>query len=518
MVLRGRRMRVAVGVAAAVVVAGASTAYALTARDEESTAKTSLVAVETGDVTLAVAATGTLAPASTRSLSFGTSSTVTAVNVRTGDVVKAGDVLAEVDPADAQEKVDKAAEELAAAQEALSTASSSSSSTGTSCVSSTGGGAVYSFATTGTTPTTPTTPTPSPSPSTTTPAGGDPVPAVTVTVTETVTVYVTVPVTASPTESPSASPSPSASATPSASASASADPTPSRSSGSAPSSGGGTNGGGSNGGGSNGGGTNGGGSTGGSNGGGTNGGTSSGGTCGTGTSSGSTTGTGTSVGGTTGGGSTRSGGSGDAVYNAQTKVTSAQVALDEAEDALAGAVIKAPIGGKILSVAGGVGTNASAGSTFLSLGDIGGMEVQAAFPEADAGRLEVGQIASVTLADRPGETFAATVTQVDPVGTATDSMVTYGALISFDTVPEDLLVGQNAQATVTVSAAAGVLRVPASAVRDVTTVAGDTDRAGVVTVRVNGVDEQRTVRVGLVGDAYAEITSGVAAGETVVAG
>ncbi|WP_232323530.1 efflux RND transporter periplasmic adaptor subunit [Catenuloplanes japonicus] len=466
MVLRGRRMRVAVGVAAAaVVVAGASTAYALTARDEESTARTSLVAVETGDVTLAVAATGTLAPAQTRSLSFGTSSTVTAVNVRTGDVVKAGDVLAEVDKADAQEKVDKATEELASAQEALSTASSSStSSTDTSCVADTGGGAVYSYATIGTTPT--------PSPSA--PAGGDPAPTVTVTVTETVTVYVTV--TASPSESPSASPSASPSQSPST------GPTPTRS----PSGGGST------------GPSTGGGSNGGSNG--STGGGSTGDSCGSTGGSGGTGGTGS-----------RSGG-GDAVYNAETKVTSAKKALEEAEDALAGAVLKAPIGGKILSVAGGIGTKVSSGSTFVSLGDVGGMEVQASFPEADAGRLEVGQIASVTLADRPGETFAATVTQVDPVGTATDSMVTYGALISFDTVPEDLLVGQNAQATVTISAVAGVLRVPASAVRDVN--GGN----GVVTVRANGVDEQRTVRVGLVGDAYAEITSGVAAGETVVAG
>ncbi|MDR7279779.1 efflux RND transporter periplasmic adaptor subunit [Catenuloplanes atrovinosus] len=464
-------MRIAVGVAvAAVVVAGATTAYALTSGPGATADEPTLVAADTGDVTLAVAATGTLAPARTRSLSFGTSAEVTAVNVRPGDVVRAGDVLAEVDATDAQETVDKAAEDLATAQEDLSTASSTADTdTGTETGCATAAG----YATGGTTPT--------PAPST----GGGPVPAVTVTVTETVTVYVTVP--ASP--SASTSPSPSTTATPAPSTTPSRPSTGPSTGGSGPSTNGGsTNGGTTNGGTTNGGTTN----------GGTDGGTGGGSTCGGGTD-----------GGPTGGSTGRAGG--DAVYNAQKKVTSARLALDEAEEALAGAVIKAPVGGRILSVAGGIGSSAGAGSTFITLGDVGGMEVRAEFPEADAGRLVVGQTASVTLADRPGETFPATVTQVDPVGTATDGMVTYGTLITFDTVPEDVLAGQHAQATVTVSAVSGVLRVPASVVHDVA------DGAGTVTVRVDGVDERRAVRVGLIGDAYAEIVSGLTTGETVVA-
>ncbi|GID91861.1 efflux RND transporter periplasmic adaptor subunit [Amorphoplanes digitatis] len=198
-------------------------------------------------------------------------------------------------------------------------------------------------------------------------------------------------------------------------------------------------------------------------------------------------------------------GSGDAVLNARQRVNQAEVAVQKAEEQLEGATITAPIAGRILSVAAKVGSQVGAGSTVVTLADVFDMQISADFPEADADRLAVRQQAVVTLADRAGETFGATVVQVDPVGTDDGTMVRFGALLSFDDAPRELLVGQSAAVRVTTGSATDVLRVPSTAVHDV---AGDTG-----TVLRGGAPV--TVGVGLRGDQYTEITSGLTEGEAV---
>jgi HlyD family secretion protein len=279
--------------------------------------------------------------------------------------------------------------------------------------------------------------------------------------------------TASPSPSATVSPSASATASPSKSVTATRTATPTRTATT-----GGTRGG------TTGGGTTGGGTTGGT------------GSCGTG-SSGSSGGSG-QQGGQNGGGS-------DAILSAQQRVTQANTTLEQAEEALEGATITAPIPGRIISVSGKVGSQVSAGSAFITLADVYDMQISADFPEADADRLAVKQSGVVTLADRPGKDFKATVVQVDPTGTSDGTMVRYGVLLSFVDAPEDLLVGQSANVKVTTGSKTDVLRVPSTAVHEVH---GDTG-----TVLRNGA--QVKVGVGLRGDQYTEITSGMTEGDEV---
>ncbi|WP_213004463.1 efflux RND transporter periplasmic adaptor subunit [Paractinoplanes toevensis] len=196
---------------------------------------------------------------------------------------------------------------------------------------------------------------------------------------------------------------------------------------------------------------------------------------------------------------------GDAILSAEQRVTSATTALEEAEEALEGATITAPIAGRIISVGGKVGSSVSSGSTFITLADVYDMQISASFPEADADRLAVKQKAVVTLADRAGKEFKATVVQVDPTGTSDGTMVTFGTLLSFDEAPTDLLVGQSASVKITTGSKTGVLRVPSTAVHNVK---GDTG-----TVLKKGT--QVTVGVGLRGDQYTEITKGLTEGDQV---
>jgi HlyD family secretion protein len=200
----------------------------------------------------------------------------------------------------------------------------------------------------------------------------------------------------------------------------------------------------------------------------------------------------------------------DAVYSAEERVNQAEVTLENAQDALDGATITAPISGKILSVAGKVGSQVGSGSTFITLADVYDMQISAEFPEADADHLAVKQSATATLANQPGKTFKATVVQVDPTGTSDGTMVRYGVLLSFVDAPEDLLVGQSANVVVTTGSVAGTLRVPSTAVHDVAGTSGTVLRSA------GGTTSQVKVGLGLIGDQYTQITSGLAPGDVVV--
>ncbi len=74
--------------------------------------------VRRGDVTATVSAAGNVRSADTRELVFGTSGTVSEVDVRPGDKVKAGQTLARLDDGPAKDQVQAAKAALAAAQDA----------------------------------------------------------------------------------------------------------------------------------------------------------------------------------------------------------------------------------------------------------------------------------------------------------------------------------------------------------------------------------------------------------------
>ncbi len=199
----------------------------------------------------------------------------------------------------------------------------------------------------------------------------------------------------------------------------------------------------------------------------------------------------------------------DAILNARQAVNKAEQAVAKARAALTGTVITAPIAGTVVSVSGSVGDTVSSGKTFLTLADTYDMQVEADFPEADAGSLKVGQTGTITLADHD-DALTGTVVQADPIGTSDGTLVRYGVVLSFASPPSDLLVGQSAQVKVRVGSATDVLRVPSTAVHDIS------GGSGTVLLRNGSASSRRTVTVGLRGDQYTQVTDGLAAGDQVV--
>lgn len=201
----------------------------------------------------------------------------------------------------------------------------------------------------------------------------------------------------------------------------------------------------------------------------------------------------------------------DSLLRAQQAVNNARLTLEQAEAKLAGTTIAAPSAGRVLSVAGAVGQTASAGgSGFIVVAGVDSLAVEAQFSEADVAAVAVGQSATVTLADHPGVTYQAEVTEVDPAGTVSGQLVRYGVQLEFTKPPLDLLLGQSAVAAVVTESALDVIYVPTAALSNLT---GDT---ATVKVRAVGGDVTRAVTIGLAGDQGTEIKSGLVAGDVVV--
>lgn len=199
----------------------------------------------------------------------------------------------------------------------------------------------------------------------------------------------------------------------------------------------------------------------------------------------------------------------DQVLSAEQELNRAAKAVGDAKNALDGTVIKAPIAGTVVAVSASVGDRVTGGSTVVSLADTNAMQVRADFPEADAGSLAVGQAATVTLAGSD-DPIGASVVRVDPVGTSDGTLVRYGVLLSLAETPAGLLVGQSAHVTVRTKEITSAVRVPSTAVHNVS------GGSGTVLVRAGNRSARRTVSVGLRGDRYTEITDGLVEGEQVV--
>jgi macrolide-specific efflux system membrane fusion protein len=194
--------------------------------------------------------------------------------------------------------------------------------------------------------------------------------------------------------------------------------------------------------------------------------------------------------------------------NDESAVSQAQSTVDTAGAAVAGTVLTAPIAGTVTALNGSVGSPSSSG--FLEISDLTALRVSASFGESDATRLKAGQAASVTWTAVSGTTATGTVTSVAPTATASSGVNSYAVTIALDAAPDGVRLGQSVTAAVTVASAENVLRVPVAAVH------GSGGRRTVTVLAADGTTRVVTVTVGVEGDAFDQITSGLTEGQTVV--
>jgi macrolide-specific efflux system membrane fusion protein len=138
--------------------------------------------------------------------------------------------------------------------------------------------------------------------------------------------------------------------------------------------------------------------------------------------------------------------------------------------------------------------------------DLKKMEVDTDFAEADATKLKAGMKAAVTWNALTGATATGTVASIDPTATTSDNVVSYGVVVKLTSLPTGIRIGQSTNVVVTTASATNVLSVASSAV----TTTGTRS-----TVTLAGQTLPTPLTVGVVGDTYTEIKSGLTAGQEV---
>lgn len=249
------------------------------------------------------------------------------------------------------------------------------------------------------------------------------------------------------------------------------------------------------------------------------------------------------------------------LQGAEFGVQQAQASLDEADDRLSKTIIRAPIGGKVtrLNVEQGetviIGTMNNPGSLVLTISDLSVVEVVVQVDETDVPELALGDPAEIDIDAFPAIVFTGRVTEIGnsairPPSSAQagqEAAIDFEVVITLDGPPVELRPDLSATAEIVTESRSDAVTVPiiALTVRDPdaegdakgadadgdeddeaaqrtsdapTRNRGATNEVEGVFVVQGGTVRFQPVVVGIAGQEYFEILSGVEAGDTVVAG
>jgi HlyD family secretion protein len=237
------------------------------------------------------------------------------------------------------------------------------------------------------------------------------------------------------------------------------------------------------------------------------------------------------------------------IASQQAAVANAQLAVQTAQKNLDQTTLTAPVDGTVLSITGQAGesvgataaatakapgsdapqptasgatsgtsssggTGATGGATassFIVLGNLTGLQVIAPFAEADAARLAANQQATITFDAVPNLSVPAHLLAVGAAASVIQNVTNYYATLVIDQIDARLKSGMTANASVIVQQANNVLMVPNTVISRL----GGT--AFVTLLGRDGKTQTRTqVQTGVAGDQSTEIVSGLNEGDKVV--
>jgi HlyD family secretion protein len=188
-----------------------------------------------------------------------------------------------------------------------------------------------------------------------------------------------------------------------------------------------------------------------------------------------------------------------------------QLALDNAKSALEATQLVAPISGTVTSLNLSIGEQVDTSSiiTLSQLSQPYTLDVY--LDEIDWDKARAGNKVTITFDLLPEQTFPGTVMLVYPeLNSSIESALVHLVVQLDQSISQDLPAGTGASVDVVGDEAQGILLVPVEAIDEME------HGTYAVTVIQNGQQVEREVEIGLQNESYAEVKSGLEAGETVV--
>ena len=200
--------------------------------------------------------------------------------------------------------------------------------------------------------------------------------------------------------------------------------------------------------------------------------------------------------------------------SAQADVDKKRLAVADAEVALAGTKLTAPFDGTVLQTNSAVGDVVAANTAILTLANLNDLQVLASVDETTIRRVSAGLPAQITFDAVPGQTLQGQVGAVPLQGTLQGGVMVYEVPISLAGVEKlPLLVGMTANVKIAVGQAENALLVPAMALQKAN---GMYQVLVPNTVDPAGQPEAVPVEVGLSDGSYTQIVRGLNEGDKVV--
>lgn len=197
------------------------------------------------------------------------------------------------------------------------------------------------------------------------------------------------------------------------------------------------------------------------------------------------------------------------VEKVRNQVISAEAALNTAREKLKGTTIAAPFDGIVASVGLNTGEQVAANTVIVTLLDPQSLRIDTNVSESDIASLSAGQPATVTFDALSGQTFQARVDSISPSAKVQQGVVNYLVTLALDKAP-GVKEGMTASAQIVYQQKDNALVVPNRALRS-------QGRTRTVQVLLpTGTTETRTVQTGMTGDQSTEIVSGLQEGDRVV--
>jgi HlyD family secretion protein len=148
---------------------------------------------------------------------------------------------------------------------------------------------------------------------------------------------------------------------------------------------------------------------------------------------------------------------------AKIQLEQARVAFEQAQQTLTDAQIVAPFDGIVTAVTAVIG--GSGGSATIKLNDVSQYHVDVLIDETEIGQVQAGQLATITFDALPDAKVTGKVTRVDPAGTVSNGVVNYKARIELDPTEAALRTDMTANVSIVIDTHTNVLAVPGTAIR-----------------------------------------------------